>query len=412
MLSTSIRKGFARQLIVPIRHFCRGKHSDVVIVSALRTPIGSFRGTLSQFSAPQLATHTIKAIIADTKLQPDQVDEVILGNVCQAAVGQAPTRQAVLNAGLPLSVVTSTINKVCASGMKAIMIAAQSLALGHTNIMIAGGMESMSNVPFYLKRGQANYGHTQLIDGIVHDGLWDSFNQIHMGNCGENTAKVHGISRQQQDEYAKKSYLCSMEAGKKGLLAKEIIPIDVVDRKQTKTMKDDEEPSRFDAAKMATLKAVFQKDGTVTAANASKLNDGAAACMLMRMETATKLGLKPLAKIVDFADNAVAPIDFPIAPVDAMRKILTRQNLKNEEISMWEINEAFSVVPLANIKILNLNADHVNMNGGAVSLGHPIGMSGARIVNTLVHQLSSGQFGMASICNGGGGASALLVQKM
>ncbi|XP_053210976.1 acetyl-CoA acetyltransferase, mitochondrial-like [Panonychus citri] len=384
---------------------------EIVIVSALRTPIGSFRGSLSQLSGPQLASQAIKAIIDETKIKPGQVDEVILGNVVGAGAGQAPTRQAVINAGLPPKTITTTINKVCASGMKSIMFSASSLALYHTNIMIAGGMESMSNVPFYLRRGDANYNHAQLIDGIIHDGLWDSFHQIHMGNCGENTAKKLGITREDQDKYAIASYERAAAAAKSGLFDKERISVAIPDRKTgTKTISDDEEYHKVDFGKLASLKSVFQKDGTITAANASKLNDGAAACLLMRSNTATELGLKPLAKIVDYADNEIEPIDFPIAPVEAMRKLLDRNGLKAHNVSMWEINEAFSVVPLANIKLLGLDPNKVNMHGGAVSLGHPIGMSGARIVHHLAHNLKSGEFGIASICNGGGGASAILIQ--
>ena len=386
---------------------------DVVIVSALRTPIGSFRGSLSQLTAPQLASQAVKALISQSNIKPEQVDEVILGNVVGAGAGQAPTRQAVINAGLPPKTITTTINKVCASGMKSIMFSASSLALFQTNIMIAGGMESMSNVPFYLRRGDATYGNAQLIDGIIHDGLWDSFHQIHMGNCGENTAKKYGITREDQDKYAIGSYEKSAAAAKAGLFDKERISVTVPDRKAgTKTISDDEEYHKVDFNKMSSLRSVFQKDGTITAANASKLNDGAAACLLMRSTTATELGLNPLAKIVDYADNEIEPIDFPIAPVGAMQKLMDRNGLKAHDVAMWEINEAFSVVPLVNIKILGLDPAKVNMNGGAVSLGHPIGMSGARIVNHLVHNLKSGEFGIASICNGGGGASAILIQRI
>lgn len=401
--------------IKSIRHLSiqAASKPDVVIVSALRTPIGSFRGSLSQLTAPQLASQAVKALITQSNIKPEQVDEVILGNVVGAGAGQAPTRQAVINAGLPPKTITTTINKVCASGMKSIMFSASSLALFHTNIMIAGGMESMSNVPFYLRRGDATYGNTQLIDGIIHDGLWDSFHQIHMGNCGENTAKKYGITREDQDKYAIASYQKSAAAAKAGLFDKERISIAVPDRKAgTKTINDDEEYHKVDFNKLNSLKSVFQKDGTITAANASKLNDGAATCLLMRSTTASELGLNPLAKIVDYADNEIEPIDFPIAPVGAMQKLMDRNGLKVHDVAMWEINEAFSVVPLVNIKLLGLDPAKVNMNGGAVSLGHPIGMSGARIVNHLAHNLKSGEFGIASICNGGGGASAILIQRI
>lgn len=338
-----------------------------------------------------------------------------MGNVMQAGLRQAPTRQAALGAGLPNTIPTTTINKVCASGMKAIMIGAQSLMCGHQEVIVAGGMESMSNVPFYMKRGDTPYGRVTLEDGIVYDGLTDAYKLIHMGNCAENTAKKMGITRQEQDEYAINSYTRSANAALNNIFAKEITPVVIAGKKGAPdtTVAEDEEYKRVNFDKFSTLPTVFQKEsGTVTAANASTLNDGAAAAVLMTLKSCEKLKLKPLARIVGFADSAVDPIDFPIAPAFAIPKILDKCNIKKEDISMWEINEAFSVVVLANIKMLGIDPNKVNINGGAVSIGHPLGMSGARIVNNLALHLKSGQYGMAAICNGGGGASAILIQKL
>ncbi|CAG2165618.1 unnamed protein product [Oppiella nova] len=386
---------------------------EVVIVSTARTPIGSFRGSLSALSAPQLGTVAIKAAIERSGLRNEDIGEVYMGNVLQSGLRQAPTRQAALGAGLPTTIVTTTINKVCASGMKAIMIGAQSLMLGHQEVIVAGGMESMSNVPFYLRRGDTTYGGLKLEDGIVFDGLIDAYSLIHMGNCAENTAKKLGITRQQQDEYAINSYKRSANAANSGLLAKEITPVVITGKKGSTTVSEDEEYKKVNFDKFSTLATVFQREGgTVTAANASTLNDGAAATVLMTRKSCDKYGAKPLARIVGFADSAVDPIDFPIAPAFAVPKILNKFNIKKEEIERWEINEAFSAVVIANIKMLDIDPNKVNVNGGAVSLGHPLGMSGARIVNNLVVHLKAGQYGMASICNGGGGASALLVQKL
>jgi acetyl-CoA C-acetyltransferase len=338
-----------------------------------------------------------------------------MGNVMQAGLRQAPTRQAALAAGLPNTIPTTTINKVCASGMKAIMIGAQSLACGHQEVIVAGGMESMSNVPFYLKRGDTPYGEISLHDGIVYDGLTDAYKLIHMGNCAENTAKKMGITRQEQDEYAINSYKRSANAANNNISAQEITAVVIAGKKGSPntTVKEDEEYKRVNFEKFATLPTVFQKEnGTVTAANASTLNDGAAAAVLMTGKSCEKYKLKPLARIIGFADAAVDPIDFPIAPAFAVPKILEKHKIKKEDIAMWEINEAFSVVVIANIKMLDIDPNKVNINGGAVSVGHPLGMSGARIVNNLALHLKPGQYGMASICNGGGGASALLVQKL
>lgn len=385
----------------------------IVIVSCARTPIGCFRGSLSSLRTPELGSAAIKSALDKISLDGEKVDEVIMGCVLQGGQGQAPTRQAALAAGLPIKTATTTVNKVCASGMKSIMFAALTLMCNKAKVVVAGGMESMSNVPFYLKRGETTYGGMMLEDGIVKDGLLDAYQPIHMGNCGENTAKKLSISREEQDDYAISSYARSQDAAATGKLAAEITPVHVKSRKGSVQVSEDEEYKRFDQAKFRNLRTVFEpKNGTITAGNASKLNDGAASCVMMRESTARELGIKALAEIVDFADAAVEPIDFPIAPVFAMKTLFERNALKKDDIALYEINEAFSVVPLSNMKLMQLDASRVNVFGGAVSMGHPIGMSGARIVTRLVVHLNPGQVGMASICNGGGGASAVLVRKL
>ncbi|OCT57598.1 hypothetical protein XELAEV_18003300mg [Xenopus laevis] len=388
--------------------------NEVVIASATRTPIGSFQGTLSSLPATKLGSIAIKAAVERAGIPADEVKEVYMGNVLQAGQGQAPSRQATLGAGLAISTPTTTINKVCASGMKSVMLAAQSLMCGHQQVMVAGGMESMSNVPYCMSRGATPYGGVKLEDLIVKDGLTDVYNKIHMGNCAENTAKKFSISREEQDSFAIHSYTRSKAAWDSGLIANEIAPVTIAQKgKPDIIVQEDEEYKRVDFSKFPKLKTVFQKDnGTVTAANSSTLNDGAAALLLMTTEAANRLNVTPLARIVAFADAAVDPIDFPIAPAYAVPKLLSEAGLKKEDIAMWEINEAFSVVVLANIKMLGIDPARVNMNGGAVSLGHPIGMSGARIVGHMAHALKKGQFGIAGICNGGGGASAVLIEKL
>ncbi|KAL7983315.1 hypothetical protein Chor_000191 [Crotalus horridus] len=388
--------------------------NEVVIVSAVRTPIGSFQGSLFPLPATNLGSIAIKGAIEKAGIPSQEVKEVYMGNVIQAGEGQAPARQATLGAGLPVSTPCTTVNKVCASGMKSIMMAAQSLMCGSQDVMVAGGMESMSNVPYTMTRGTTPYGGVKLEDLIVKDGLTDVYNKIHMGSCAENTAKKFSISREDQDTYAIKSYTQSKEGWNSGIFAKEIVPVTVSQKGKPDTeVKEDEEYKRVDFSKVPKLKAVFQKEnGTVTAANASTLNDGAAALVLMTSEAAKRLNVKPLARIVGFADAAVDPIDFPIAPAHAVPKVLAQAGLKKEDINMWEINEAFSVVVLANIKMLDIDPQKVNIHGGAVSLGHPIGMSGARIVVHMAHALKQGEHGLAGICNGGGGASAILIQKL
>ncbi|XP_041352219.1 acetyl-CoA acetyltransferase, mitochondrial-like [Gigantopelta aegis] len=388
--------------------------NDVVIVSAVRTPIGSFLGCLAEVPAPQLGIIAVREAVNKAGIAPEEVKELYMGNVLQAMEGQAPSRQAALGAGLPESTPTTTVNKVCASGMKAVMLAAQSLMCGHQDVMVAGGMESMSNVPFYAKRGTTPYGGFTMLDGIVYDGLTDVYNKFHMGVCAENTAKKFGISREAQDEFAIRSYKYSQEAASKGIFKKEIVPVTIPKKRgDPVTVSEDEEYKKVNFDKFKSLRPVFVKEnGTVTAANASTLNDGAAALVLMTAQAADRLKVKPLARIIGFADAAVAPIDFPIAPAAAVPKILKFTGVKASDIDMWEINEAFSVVVLANVKSLDIDIQKVNIYGGAVSIGHPIGMSGARLTGLMAHNLKPGQKGLASICNGGGGASAILIEAL
>lgn len=334
--------------------------------------------------------------------------------MCGANLGQAPARQAVIFAGLPKSTICTTVNKVCSSGMKSVMLAAQGLQTGAQDIILAGGMESMSNVPFYLKRGETTYGGMQLVDGIVFDGLTDVYNKFHMGNCAENTAKKLEISRLQQDEYAISSYKRSEAAYQAKVFADEIVPVPVPQKRGAPVLfTEDEEYKKVNFEKFNKLATVFQKEnGTVTAGNASTLNDGAAALILMTADAAERLKVKPLARIVGFADGECDPIDFPIAPAVAIPKLLKQTGVKKEDVALWEINEAFSVVAVANQKILGLDPAKLNVHGGAVSLGHPIGMSGARLVVHLCHALKKGEKGVAAICNGGGGASSIMLEKL
>lgn len=389
---------------------------EVVIVSAQRTPIGSFGGSLASFSATQLGAIAIKAAVEKAGIKPEQVEEVYMGNVLSANIGQAPATQAAKFAGLP-NIPTTTINKVCASGTKAIMLAAQSIALGDKEIVVAGGMESMSNVPYYLDKARNGYrlGNGELIDGLVKDGLWDVYNNYHMGSAAELCAAECNISREDQDAYAIESYTRSQKAQAEGKFASEIIPIELKDRKGEVTLfQEDEEVKNVKFEKISGLKPVFKKEGTVTAANASTLNDGAAALVLMSREKADQLGLKPLARIVSYADAQQAPEWFTTAPSKAIPLALQKAGLGVDQVDFFEINEAFSVVSIANNQAMNLNPAKVNVNGGAVSIGHPLGASGARIVVTLLHVLkqNKGKIGVAGICNGGGGASALIIENL
>lgn len=389
---------------------------EVYILAAIRTPIGSFGGALSSISATQLGAVAIKAAVEKAGIHAHQVQEVFMGNVLSANLGQAPATQAAKYANLP-DIPATTVNKVCASGTKAMMLAAQSIALGLNDIVVAGGMENMSSVPYYLDKARTGYrlGDGQLIDGLVKDGLWDVYNNYHMGSAAELCAAEHHISREEQDAYATESYKRAQAAQSAGKFKNEIIPVEIINRKGEKTfVTEDEEVHAVIFEKIASLKPVFKKDGTVTAANASTLNDGAAALVLISKEKADELGLKPIAKIISYADAQQAPEWFTTAPAKAIPLALQRANLTINQVDCFEINEAFSVVSIANNKLLKLDPQKVNINGGAVALGHPLGASGARIVVTLLHVLkqNGGKIGVAGICNGGGGASALIIENM
>lgn len=390
---------------------------EVYIVSAVRTPIGSLGGVLSSLSATQLGAIAIKGAIAKTGIDPKEVQEVYMGNVLSANLGQSPARQAAIFAGLGYEVECTTINKVCASGSKAIMLAAQTIMNGNADVLIAGGMESMSNVPYYLDKARSGYklGNGVLIDGLVKDGLWDVYNDYHMGNAAENTAREMKIDRKMQDEFAITSYKRAAEAWEKGMFKDEIVPVEIPQKSGTPLIiSEDEEYKKVNFDKIPALKPVFEKDGTVTAANASTINDGASALVLMSKEKAEKLGIKPLAKIIGFADAAQKPEWFTTAPSLAIPKALKNAGVDAGQVDYYEINEAFSVVSIANNMLLKLDPSKVNVFGGAVSLGHPIGCSGARIVTTLlsVLQQKGGKIGVTGICNGGGGSSALVIEKL
>ncbi|RIA98980.1 Thiolase, N-terminal domain-containing protein [Glomus cerebriforme] len=385
--------------------------NEVVIVSAVRTPVGCFNGSLKKLSAPELGAIATKGALEKTRLKPEQIEEIYFGNVLQANIGQSPARQVAIKAGLPTSTEATTINKVCASGMKAVILAAQSLSLGDRSIMVAGGMESMSNTPYYVPRN-AIYGNQTMTDGIIKDGLWDVYNQIHMGNCAENTAKKFNISRESQDEHAIESYKRAAEAWKNGVFKEEVVPVVINERGKDVVINEDEEYKNVKFDKIKSLKPVFQKDGTVTAANSSTLNDGASALILTTKLKADEIGLKPLARIISYGDAAVDPIDFTIAPSQALPVALKKARLSISDISLFEFNEAFSVVARANEQILGLDPSKVNIAGGAVSLGHPIGSSGSRILVTLLHLLKPHQLGAAAICNGGGAASSIIIERL
>ncbi|AYN67346.1 acetyl-CoA C-acyltransferase [Euzebyella marina] len=388
---------------------------EVVIVSAVRTPIGSFMGALSTISAPKLGSVAIKGALGKIKLSPEMVDEVLMGNVVQAGTGQAPARQAALFAGIPESVPCTTINKVCASGMKAVMQAAQAIALGDISVAVAGGMENMSLIPHYvyMRNGQ-KFGPTTLEDGMQKDGLVDAYDQNAMGVCADACAEKYNFTREDQDKFAIQSYQRSAEAWKNGSFDDEIIPVEVPQRRGEPILfSEDEEFKNVKIDKIPQLRPAFSKDGTVTAANASTINDGAAALVLMSEEKARELNLKPLVYIKSYADAAQEPKWFTTAPAKALPKALSKAGLAIEDIDFFEFNEAFSVVGLANLKLLGLTDKNTNVNGGAVSLGHPLGCSGARILVTLIHVLQqhNAKLGAAAICNGGGGASAIIVQR-
>jgi acetyl-CoA C-acetyltransferase len=389
---------------------------EVVIVAAVRTPIGSFGGALASLTAVELGAIALKGALDKAGVAPELVEQVIMGNVISANLGQAPARQAAKKAGLPDTVECTTVNKVCASGSKAIMFAAQAIMLGQAEVILAGGMESMSNVPYYLDKARfgAKYGNGQMIDGLVKDGLWDPYHDFAMGNAADATAEHYGITREEQDAFARQSYERSAAAAQAGKKKEEIVPVTITVRGKDTVVSDDEEYTKVQFEKFAGLKPAFTKTGTVTAANASTLNDGAAAVLLMSREKADELGIKPLALIRGFADAEQAPEWFTTTPSIAIPKALKNAGVDASEVDFYEINEAFSVVSLANNKLLNLEGTKVNVYGGAVSLGHPLGASGARIVTTLLSVLSQegGKIGVTGICNGGGGASSIVLEKL
>ena len=392
------------------------KTKEVVIVSVARTPIGSFMGSLSKISAPKLGAIAIKGALDKINLNPELIDEVFMGNVVSAGVGQAPARQAAIFAGIPDTVPCTTINKVCSSGMKSVMLAAQSISLGDTEIVVAGGMENMSLIPHYLHGRQGTkFGPTTLEDGMQKDGLVDVYEKVAMGVCADACATKYGFSREDQDAYAIQSYQRSSEAWKSGKFSDEIIPVEIPQRRGAPIlMTEDEEYKNVKMDKIPSLRAAFSKEGTVTAANASTINDGGAALILMSAEKALELKLTPIAKIKSFADAAHEPEWFTTAPSKAIPKALSKANITIDDVDYFELNEAFSVVGLANMKILNLKNERVNVNGGAVSLGHPLGVSGARIIIALTSILkqNNAKIGAAGICNGGGGASAMIIESI
>ncbi|MDY3337690.1 acetyl-CoA C-acyltransferase [Riemerella anatipestifer] len=389
---------------------------EVFIVSAVRTPMGSFLGSLSNIPAPQLGATAIKGALAKINLDPKEVQEVYMGNVLQAGEGQAPARQAALGAGLSKETPCTTINKVCASGMKAVMMATQAIKAGDADVVVAGGMENMSLVPHYYNARQAvKLGDVKMQDGMVLDGLTDVYNKVHMGVCAEKCASEYGFSREAQDKFAVQSYQRAASAWKEGKFSDEIVPVEIPQRKGEPILfTEDEEYKNVNFDRIPALPTVFQREnGTVTAANASTLNDGASALVLMSKEKMEELGLKPLAKIIGYADAAQEPEWFTTAPAKALPKALDKAGVSLSEVDFFEFNEAFSVVGLANNKILGLDESKVNVNGGAVALGHPLGSSGSRILVTLINVLkqNNGKIGAAAICNGGGGASALVIEN-
>ena len=390
---------------------------NVVIIAAKRTPVGAFQGSLSSIPAPKLGAVAIKALLDETGLDVNHVNEVIMGNVLAAGLGQAPARQAALFASLPNSVECLTINKMCGSGLKAVMLGAQAIQCGDSDIVIAGGMENMSAAPYLLPKGRTGQrlGHGSVEDSIIKDGLWDVYNDQHMGNCAELCAREKNYTRREQDEFAEQSYSRAINAQSEGLFIDEIIAVEVPQRKGGSiVVTEDEEPGKANFEKMKTLRPAFEKNGTITAANASKINDGASAVLMMSSEKAEELGLKPIVKIIAQASAAHEPEWFTTAPSKAIKNVLEKAGINAESIDLWEINEAFAPVAMAAIDDFNLNVNKVNINGGAIALGHPIGASGARILTTLIHAMekNNAKTGLATLCIGGGEASALFVKKV
>ncbi len=389
---------------------------EAVILSACRTPIGSFMGSLSSVTAPRLGALTVEEAVRRAGIGKSDVQELIMGNVLTAGEGQAPARQAALFAGLPETVECLTVNKVCGSGLKSVMLAAQAIRLGDAEMIVAGGMESMSNVPYILEKARTGYrlGNGQLVDGMIKDGLWDVYNDYHMGNAAELCARECAVPREAQDEFSIMSYKRAQSAWSDGRFKDEVVPVGIKTKQGDETVSQDEEPFKTKFEKIPTLKPAFQKDGTVTAANSSKINDGAAAVVVMSSAKAASMGLKPLARIVSYASAAKKPEWFTTAPADVIPKVLQKANLKKEDIDLFEINEAFAVVTLAVNKMLGLDMKKVNVNGGAVALGHPIGASGARILVTLLYALRQRNLkrGLAAICIGGGEAAGMIVELL
>ncbi len=390
---------------------------EVFIVSVARTPVGSFGGALAGFTATQLGAHAIKGALQKANINPEIVNEVFMGNVMSANLGQAPATQAMIAAGIPNTVPSTTINKVCASGSKAIMLGAQSILLGTNDVVVAGGMESMSNIPYYLDKARNGYrlGHGQIIDGLVKDGLWDVYNDFHMGNAGELCAREKNISREEQDDFAIESYSRAKTAFENNKFSNEIIPIEIPQRgKDSIVMDKDEQYTKVNLDKLKTLKPVFDKEGSITAANASPLSDGASAIVLMSGEKVKELGLKPLAQIIGFADAAQAPEWFTTAPAIVVPKALKMAGIDIKDVDFFEFNEAFAVVGIVNTKLLGVDPKKVNVYGGAIALGHALGSSGCRIVETLTSVLHNegGNIGVTAICNGGGGASSIVIKKV
>jgi len=387
----------------------------VVITEAKRTPIGSLSGSLSSFSAAQLGSAAIKAVLENSNIDKNLIDEVIFGNVLTAGQGQAPARQAAIYSGLPDKTECLTINKMCGSGLKAVMLAHQAIMCGDADIIIAGGQESMTNAPYLLQNARGGYrlGNGELVDSMVKDGLWDAYNDIHMGSCAEACAKDFKFTREELDEFSVNSYKKTHIAQKEGKFKEEISPVTIKTRKGETVVDTDEEPGRVNFDKIPALRPVFDKNGVVTAANASTINDGAAALLIMSEDKAKELGFKPLVEIVAQSSAAKAPIEFTTAPADAIAKVLKKANMTKDDIDLFEINEAFAVVSLAVNKILDLDASIINVNGGAIAIGHPIGASGARILVTLIHEMMKrkSKIGLASLCIGGGEASALIVKN-
>jgi acetyl-CoA C-acetyltransferase len=388
---------------------------EVFIAAAARTPIGSFQGVLSRVTAPRLGCAAIEAALARAALDAEHVDEVFMGNVLSAGLGQAPARQAAIYAGLPERVPATTVSKVCGSGLQAVLLGARSILCGDNQVVMAGGMESMSNAPYLLPKARAGYrmGHGTLLDGMIVDGLWDPYHDIHMGIGGERCAREFGFDRAAQDEYARESYERARRAQREGAFAAELTPVGVKGGRSEQNVAEDEEPERTDLARMASLQPVFEQGGSITPANASKISDGAAALVLASGEAVRRFGLKPLARIVAYAGHAQQPDRFATAPVFATRAALKRAGLSTSDIDLYEINEAFAVVSMACMRELALDKQRVNVNGGAVALGHPIGASGARILTTLVHAMAarSVRRGVAAICIGGGEALAVVVER-